>query len=82
MSYPDPLSEWRETVSTAFAHLSQPQATVLALWSYGMVLARSCGLTVVSATLAVQMGCGDGQPGPALARMVLCRRQQTRSPPS
>lgn len=59
MSYPDPLSEWRETVSTAFAHLSQPQATVLALWSYGMILARSCGLTVVSATLALQIGCSE-----------------------
>ena len=56
MSYPDPLSEWRETVSTAFAHVSQPQATVLALWSSGMVLARSCGLTLVSATLALQIG--------------------------
>ena len=59
MSYPAPLSEWREMVSTAFAHLSQPQATVLALWSYGMVLARSCGLTMVSATLALQIGCSE-----------------------
>jgi hypothetical protein len=59
MSYPHPLSEWRESVSTAFAHLSQPQATVLALWSYGIILARSCGITVVSATLAAQIGCSE-----------------------
>lgn len=26
--------------------LSKPQATVVALWSFGMVLARSCALTV------------------------------------
>jgi len=28
--------------------LSKPQATVLALWSFGMVLARACALTAVS----------------------------------
>lgn len=33
-------------------HLSNPQITVLALWSYGIVLARTCGLTRVAATLA------------------------------
>jgi len=59
MSYPEPLSQWRERVSTAFPHLSQPQATVLALWSYGMVLARSCGITLVCATLALQLGCSE-----------------------
>ncbi len=59
MSHPEPLSEWRETVSRAFPGLSQPQATVLALWSYGMVLARSCGRTVVSAALALSVGCSQ-----------------------
>jgi hypothetical protein len=33
-------------------HLSKPQAAVLALWSVGMVLARSCALTAVSLFLA------------------------------
>jgi len=33
--------------------LSKPQAAVLALWSVGMVLARSCALTAVSAFLAL-----------------------------
>jgi hypothetical protein len=33
-------------------HLSKPQAAVLALWSLGMVLARSCALTAVSTFLA------------------------------
>ena len=59
MSYPEPLSQWREIVSTAFPRLSQPQATVLALWSYGMVLAKSCGITLVCATLALQLGCSE-----------------------
>jgi hypothetical protein len=33
-------------------HLSNPQAAVLALRSFGMVLARSCGLTAVVTALA------------------------------
>jgi hypothetical protein len=56
MSHPDPFSSWKETVSSAFPHLSRPQATVLALWSYGMVLAKACGITLVSAALALQFG--------------------------
>lgn len=56
MGYPHPLSQWRETVSMAFPKVSRPQATVLALWSYGMVVARSCGISSVCAALAVQMG--------------------------
>jgi len=35
--------------------LSRPQAKVLAYWSYGMVLARSCGITLVCAALALQV---------------------------
>jgi hypothetical protein len=37
-------------------HLSAPQATVLALWSFGMVMAQSCGLTSVSSSLAQLLG--------------------------
>src|SRR5260370_16237084 len=54
-----PLSQWSETVSTAFPNLSGPQAKVLALWSYGMVLAKSCGITLVCAALALQTGCAE-----------------------
>src|SRR5512135_3114802 len=35
--------------------ISRPQAKVLALWSYGMVLAKSCGISVVCAALALQV---------------------------
>jgi len=48
-----------ETVSTHFPKLSRPQAKVLAYWSYGMVLARSCGISLVCATLAIQVQCGE-----------------------
>ena len=53
MSRPDGLSQWTATVSTHLPHLSRPQATVLALWSYGMVVAQSCGIT----TVATCLGC-------------------------
>jgi hypothetical protein len=36
--------------------LSKPQASVLALWSYGMILAKSCGITSVTALLADLLG--------------------------
>ena len=50
------LSQWETTVSTHLPSLSRSQATVLALWSYGMVLARSCGITSVAALLAPLLG--------------------------
>jgi hypothetical protein len=42
-------------VSSRLPKLSRPQAKVLAYWSYGMVLARSCGITLVCAALALQV---------------------------
>jgi hypothetical protein len=59
MSHSEPFCQWIETVSNAFPKLSRPQAKVLALWSYGMVLAKSCGITLVCATLAIQLGCSE-----------------------
>jgi hypothetical protein len=38
------LKQWYETVAQHMPHLSKPQAFVLALWSLGMVIARSCFL--------------------------------------
>lgn len=52
MSCPSALSQWETQVSTHLPHLSRPQARVLAAWSYGMVLAKSCGITSVVAILA------------------------------
>ncbi len=42
-------------MSRHLPHLSRPQAHVLALWSYGMVLARSCGITSVAALLLADL---------------------------
>src|SRR5215510_7185592 len=46
------VTEWTAILHTRLPHLTKPQATVLALWSLGMVLARSCALTAVSTFLA------------------------------
>ncbi|RLC70226.1 MAG: endonuclease, partial [Chloroflexi bacterium] len=48
MSEQEQLTRWIKTVSDFMSHLSKPQAVVLALWSFGMVIVRSCGLTTVS----------------------------------
>lgn len=37
-------------------HLSKPQAVVLAMWSFGMVMSKSCGLTTVSVVMASLLG--------------------------
>jgi hypothetical protein len=59
MTRHDGLYQWTATVATALPHLSVPQARVLALWSFGMVLARSCALTAVTAVLAELLGKKD-----------------------
>lgn len=46
------LGAWVETVRGQMPHLSKPQAMVLALWSFGMVVTRSCGLTTIATFLA------------------------------
>lgn len=47
--------EWTATVQEALPQLSKPQATVLALFSLGMVFARSCAVSAVAAVLAVAL---------------------------
>src|SRR5207244_4668870 len=50
------VTEWTTIIRTHLPQLSKSQATVLALWSLGMVLARSCALTAVSASVAAVEG--------------------------
>ena len=49
------FDQWLTTIMQHLSHVSKPQATVLALWSLGMVLACSCALTAVSHLLAKGM---------------------------
>lgn len=55
MSRHDPLYDWTDEVASQFPHLSKPQAAVLALWSFGMVLARSCTLSAVANILSPRL---------------------------
>ncbi len=48
MSCQRAVYQWTEEVTRHLPHLSQPQATVLAMWSLGMIVARSCALTAVA----------------------------------
>ncbi len=50
------LRRWTDEVAHAFPNLSQPQAAGLAIWSFGMVLARCCALTTVALFLAKLLG--------------------------
>jgi Transposase DDE domain len=52
MARQDAVYQWTDEVTTHLPHLSASQATVLALWSLGMVLARSCALTAVTLVVA------------------------------
>ncbi len=56
MSRHNAVSQWSQTVSTHLPHLSQPQAQVLALWSYGIALTHTCGMTTVVVLLAHLLG--------------------------
>jgi hypothetical protein len=49
------FDQWLTTIMHHLSPLSKPQATVWALWSFGMGLARSCALTAVSHLLAKGM---------------------------
>jgi len=50
------LYQWNEVVAKHFPHLSKPMAACLALWSLGMILARSCSLTAVAWALNPVLG--------------------------
>ena len=53
------VTAWTTLIQTHLPPLTKPHATVLALWSLGMVLARSWALTAVSAFLATWLGRRD-----------------------
>jgi hypothetical protein len=50
------VTAWTTIIQTHLPHWTKPPATVLALWSLGMVLARSWALTAVRAFLATWLG--------------------------
>src|SRR5260370_13756940 len=57
MSTTEKIAYWQREISVHLPHLSRPQAAVLALWSYGMVLSQSCGMTTIVCLLAKVLAC-------------------------
>lgn len=53
---PQAYRTWVKVVTQKMPHLSKPQAVVLAMWSFGIALTHSCGLTTVSVFLAQLLG--------------------------
>jgi len=53
MSRRDGLSEWTQELSSRMPHLTKPQVVVLAMWSFGIALTKSCGRRTVAALLAL-----------------------------
>ncbi|MGQ9552516.1 MAG: hypothetical protein ACUVWR_00230 [Anaerolineae bacterium] len=49
---PRGLCEWETMVSSHMLHLSKPQVKVLAFYSFGMAMTRSCGLTGTASFLS------------------------------
>ena len=50
------LCEWETAVSSHMPHLSKPQVKVLALYSFGMAMTCSCGLTGIAWCLSGLLG--------------------------
>ena len=50
MSCPDRLSQWPQEVRAAFGHVSKPQVWGLILWSAGIALSGTAGITQLSAS--------------------------------
>jgi hypothetical protein len=53
MSRHEALSDWTQELSSHMSHLSKPQVTVLAMWSYGMAITRTCSCHTVALFLAL-----------------------------
>jgi len=54
--FPKPLQQWFEIIRTNLPHLSRPQAQVLAMWSYSLVLTKRIGVTSNANFLASYLG--------------------------
>lgn len=52
MSQSQALSQWVEVVSSKMRHLSDNQVRVLAMYSFGMVMTQSCGISSIACFLA------------------------------
>jgi hypothetical protein len=73
------FDQWQTTIMHHLSPLSKPQATVLALWSFGMVLARSCALSAEGFAGALGYAPGRRRRGGAYLPPGTTPRQDTVS---
>ncbi|HEU5377982.1 MAG TPA: transposase [Ktedonobacteraceae bacterium] len=59
MSHQETIAHWQEEIAAHLPSVSRTQARLLAWWSYGIVLANTCGLSSVSYLLAEIFGCKE-----------------------
>jgi hypothetical protein len=59
MSRHPELYQWSQQLASRFPHLPPVFVALLALWSFGMILARRCGLDTVACHLARLLGQSD-----------------------
>lgn len=60
MSHQEELSCWMGELSKQFPHLSRPQVTVLAMYSFGTIIVRRCGLNSVALFLSLLLRRKEG----------------------
>ena len=56
MTSQEQVCQWEQMVSSHLPQLSKPQVSVLACWSFALVLLKSVGMTQVSVWLALMLG--------------------------
>ena len=56
MSRQTEVYQWMTTIREHLPHLSKPQAVVLALWSFGVVIVGACGQSSIVGFLAQALG--------------------------
>ena len=67
MSCQHRLSSWKQEVSTAFAQLSKAQVVGLVLWSAGIALVGSSGISQISASRGAGVGAARSKRVPTAA---------------
>lgn len=55
-NFPEPLQQWFEILQTNLPHLTRPQARVLAMWSYSLILTKRIGVTSNANFLSSYLG--------------------------
>lgn len=73
------LREWTRKVIEKMPHLTKSQAVVLGMWSFGIVMTQSCGLSTVAAFIAAIVGKKENTVRQQLREWYKDARDKTKS---